>query len=113
MTETMEYTNIEAYEVGKKQKAIMWLILASLIAFFIPYATFVVGIIGIVLVYQLAKAQKSSVAWLWALLQIIPVVSLICLLIINQKATSILKQKGVRVGLMGGDSTQLKNLRTT
>ncbi|MFA6728323.1 MAG: hypothetical protein WCS17_08925 [Prevotella sp.] len=108
----MEYTNIEAYEVGKKQKAIMWLIIASLVAFCIPFATFVVGIVGIVLVYQLAKAQKSPVAWLWALLQIIPIVSLICLVIINQKATTILKEKGISVGLMGGDSTQLENLRT-
>jgi len=100
----MEYTNIEVYEIGKKQKAIMWLILASFVALLIPFAPFIVGIIGIFLVYQLAKAQKSSVAWLLALFQIIPIVSLVCLIVVNQKATAILQQKGIKVGLMGGNA---------
>ena len=109
----MEYTNVEAYEVGKKQKAVIWLMPAYFVAFFIPFASFVVGIIGIVFIYQLAKAQKSANAWLWALIQIIPIVSLICLIVLIQKATTILRQKGIKVGLMGGDSAQLEKLRTT
>jgi len=119
----MEYTNLDAYEVGKKQKAVMWIILASVAGLLIPYvpyiagiagivyAPFVVGIIGIVFVYQLAKALKLSTAWLWALLQFIPIVSLYCLIKLNQRATAVLRQKGVRVGIMGGDSAQLAKLR--
>lgn len=106
----MDYTKQEAYDVGKKQKAILWLILASIGAFFIPFAIFVVAIIGVVFVYQLASAQKSSYAWLWALLQIVPLVSLICLLILNQRATKIVRDKGVKVGLMGANSKELEKL---
>ena len=109
----MKYTKQEAYEVGKKQKEIVLLILVSIVAFFIPYSSFVVvivGIIGIVFVYQLATAEKSSIPWLWAFLQIIPIVRLICLLILNQKATKILRSHNVRVGLMGGNSQDLEKL---
>ncbi len=110
----MNYTNEEAYNVGKKQKAILWLILATLLAFLIlvifPFAILIVSIIGIVFVYQLASALKSSYAWLWALLQLIPLVSLICLIILNQKATKVLRDKSVGVGLMGANSKELENL---
>lgn len=109
----MEYTNIEAYKVGKRQKDIIWLILSYFVAAFIPYVPFVMGFIGIFLVYKLAKAQKSEEAWLWALLQIIPIVNLICLIILMQKSTKILRKKGIKVGLMGGKSAQLEKLRTT
>ncbi|MDD5657440.1 MAG: hypothetical protein PHF00_09335 [Elusimicrobia bacterium] len=73
------------------------------------------GLIGIVFVYQLAKAEKSSTPWLWALLQLcpIPIVSLVCQVILNLRATAILRKKGIRVGLMGGDSAQLEKLRAT
>jgi hypothetical protein len=79
----MDYTNQDAYNIGKRQKAIIWLVLASIGALFIPFAPFIVGVIGIVFVAQLATAQKSPVAWLWAFSQIIPFVGLICLLILN------------------------------
>jgi energy-coupling factor transporter transmembrane protein EcfT len=106
----MEYSNQDAYNVGKKQKAIIWLVLASIAAFFIPFAPFIVGVIGIIFVAQLAAAQKLPVAWLWAFSQIIPLVSLICLLILNQKATNILKSKGIKVGLMGGSHKEIESL---
>lgn len=106
------YTNQETYKVGTNQKAIIWLVLASFIAFFIPYAPIVVGIICIVFVYRLAKALKLSLAWLWALSQILPFISIICLLVLNHKATSILKAKGIRVGLMGARSEQLTFLNS-
>ena len=106
----MDYSNQEAYKVGKKQKAILWCILASTISFFIPDSSFIVAIVCIVFVYQLAAAEKSSVAWLWALLQLMPFVSLICLLILNQKATKILKEKNIKVGLMGANNKDLEKL---
>jgi hypothetical protein len=38
----------------------------------------------------------------------VPCFGLLLLLIVNQKATSILQQNGIRVGLMGADMSQLR-----
>ena len=51
-----------------------------MIAFFIPYATWVAGSAAAYFVFKIAEAQKSPVAWLWALSQVIPFVGLVCLL---------------------------------
>jgi len=109
----MEYTNAEVVAIAKKQKAIIWLILASLAAFVFPPAWIVIAVVQILFVFQLVKALKLSAAWVWCIGMIIPLVSLLLLLVLNGKATTAIKGKGVRVGLMGADKAQLEKLAVT
>lgn len=106
-----DYTDREAFEVGVLQKQyINGILLVYVAAFFIPYAIWMVGIFGAYFVYKIADAQKSSVAWLWALSQVIPYIGLGCLLILSQNATRILKGKGIKVGLLGAKAGELDKL---
>ena len=59
-----------------------------------------VGITATVFVFLLAtKVYSTSTGVVYALLTLLPCISLIILLVINGKATSILKENGIRVGL--------------
>jgi hypothetical protein len=64
----------------------------------------VAGIAGLVFVFLLStKVYGTGLGVLFGLLTLIPCVGLIVLLVINQKATSVLRQNGVKVGLLGAD----------
>jgi hypothetical protein len=54
-------------------------------------------------VFNLAAAMGSSMASriLFVIAMIIPLVNLIVLLVLNQKATGLLRQHNIKVGLMG------------
>lgn len=95
------WTKHELIGAAKRQKNIQWLVLANLVAMFIPFATIVTGIIGIYFIYKLAAALRSSCAWLYIILAFVPLIGLLALLHINGKATKVLKEHGVHVGVMG------------
>src|SRR4030067_1926638 len=95
------WTKQDLMEVAKRQKSIIWMILISFAAMFIPYATVVTGIIQAYFIYKLAAALRSSAAWVYIILVFIPLVGLIALLVINSKATKKLQENGVKGGLMG------------
>lgn len=95
------WTKQDIVEVAKYQRNILWMFLIALLAMFIPFATIVTGIIQIYFIYKLATALRSSAAWIYIILTFIPLVGLIALLVINNKATKKLQQNGIRVGLMG------------
>ena len=88
-------------EVAKRQKSTLWMLVISLVASFIPFATIVTGCIQVYFIYKLAVALRSSTAWVYTILVFIPLVGLIALLVINGKATKKLQEHGIRVGLMG------------
>ena len=100
-TQQEQWTKQNLMEVAKYQKNIQWLVLANLVAMFIPGATIVTGIIGIYFIYKLADALRSSAAWVYIIFSFIPLVGLIALLQINGKATETLQDNGIKVGLMG------------
>ena len=102
---------IDILEVANRQKQILWMILISIPATFIPFATLVTGVIQIYFIVKLAKAVGSSMAWLYAVLAFLPLIGLIALLRLNGKATKILKDNGVAVGLMGANSDDLKKFQ--
>lgn len=54
-------------------------------------------------VFRLAEAtgMETAARIVWLLLMFVPLVSLICLLLLNKKATDILRAAGIDVGLMG------------
>ena len=63
-----------------------------------------------VFVFLLAiKVYSPVVGILFAILTLVPCVGLLMLLLINGKATRILKQNGIRVGLMGANLSEVKS----
>ncbi len=106
--------------VAKYQKGILVCILIYLVAvicqFVIPESlrpilgmgVLAVGLVGTVFVFLLAiKVYSTGVGILLGVLALVPCVGLIVLLVINGKATGILKQNGIPVGLLGADLTQI------
>ncbi|MCX5758388.1 MAG: hypothetical protein NTU83_07780 [Candidatus Hydrogenedentes bacterium] len=100
-TSQEQWTKQDLMDVAKRQKSILWMILISLVAMFIPFATIVTGIVQIYFIYRLAAALRSSAAWVYIILAFIPLVGLFALLHINSNATNRLKENGIKVGLMG------------
>jgi hypothetical protein len=94
------WTKQNVLEVAKFQKWVIWMILISLVAMFIPFATIVTGIIQLYFIFKLATALRLS-AWGYIIMAFIPLIGLIALLHLNGKATKKLKASGIRVGLMG------------
>lgn len=120
-----QYTNTEIVRIAKIHKAVIWLILASLILYIgvlsflsqLPFAdsviTLIITIIFLVFGYQLAKALKLRNAWAWCLGLIVPLLGLILLLALSSKAITVIKSKGVPVGFMGASKAQLAKLAAT
>jgi ABC-type glycerol-3-phosphate transport system permease component len=98
---TDPWTKQDLLEVAKFQKYIQWLVLAYLVAMFIPFGQLIVGVVGIYFIYKLAVALRSSFAWLYIVAMFIPIIGLLALLHIVVGATRILRTNGVRVGIMG------------
>ncbi len=62
----------------------------------------VVGIIAAVCIFILALSlYNTALGIVLGILTLIPVVGLIVLLVVNSKATTVLRQNGLKVGLMG------------
>jgi hypothetical protein len=106
--------------IAGNQKAIILCILVYLclipVQFVIPeesrmlllIALAPLGIVSTVFVFLLAtKVYSQGTGIVLAILTLIPLVGLIVLLIINGKATNILKENGIRVGLLGASSSDL------
>jgi hypothetical protein len=67
-----------------------------------------VSVTAAVFVFMLALSLYSTGAGIvLGILTLIPVVGLIVLLVINGKATNVLRRHGIRVGLMGADPGQI------
>jgi len=63
-----------------------------------------VAIFSMVAMFQLAnRVYGMGAAIVCTILMLVPCISLITLLVVNQKATSILQAAGVKVGLLGAD----------
>lgn len=107
-------------EIAGRQRAIIMCILGYFcmipIQFAIPeenrlylaLALIPLGLTATVFVFMLAtKLYGQSTGIVYGVLTLIPCVGLIVLLIINQKATTVLKENGVRVGLLGAKLSDL------
>jgi hypothetical protein len=53
------------------------------------------------------KVYSTGVGVLLGILTLVPCIGLIVLLIVNGKATGILKQNGIKVGLLGANLSQI------
>ena len=108
--------------VAKYQKGILVCILIHLIAFICQFAmpaelrfiivlvvvVAVVGLVSTVFTFLLAiRVYSTGVGVLLGILTFIPLIGFIVLLIVNGKATRILKQNGIKVGLLGANLSQI------
>lgn len=106
--------------VASYQKGILVCILVYLVAvicqFVLPpelapvigIGVLITGLVGTVFVFLLAtKVYGTGVGILLGILTFIPCIGLIILLTVNGKATGILRQNGVRVGLLGANLSQI------
>ena len=107
-------------QIAVRQRAIMYCILGyvccAVAQFVVPtplkmmlaFGALAAGVTGAVFVFMLAVAiYNTGVGVLLGILTLIPLIGLIVLLIINSKATSLLKAHGIRVGLLGADVIQI------
>ena len=68
-----------------------------------------VGFAALVCIILLAtKVYNLAIGIVAGLLQFIPCIGLLVLLVVNQKATGVLQQNGIKVGLLGADMSQLE-----
>jgi hypothetical protein len=103
----------EIRKIGKYQQLTMWALLAGF-TILIPLGPVVslilfipVTIFQVLTVYRLTKALESPLAALRCLLCLVPLASLINLYLVTNQATIILKQRGIRVGVMGASKRDL------
>ena len=115
-------------DVARYQRMVMYALLANLglnigaiaiqsatrgqgglaVAFAILAAALAIAIFSIVAMFLLANSLHNPVVGvLCAILMVVPCLSLITLLVINQQATSFLKSRGVRVGFLGADPNSI------
>ena len=67
-----------------------------------------IAIVGAVFTFLLAmKTYGSGLGILLGVLCLLPLVGLLVLLAVNGKATRVLKQNGIRVGLLGADLSSI------
>ena len=75
---------------------------------FVALALIPLGLTATVFVFMLAtKVYTTATGVILGILTLVPCVGLIVLLIINAKATRILKANGIRVGLFGASMTDI------
>lgn len=102
--------------IAKFQKGILVCILIYLCAiigqFALPpglrpllgIAVLVVGLVGAAFVFLLAvKTYGTARGILFGLLSLVPLIGLFILLMVNGKATKVLKENGIAVGLLGAN----------
>lgn len=98
-------------EVAKAQRMLLYSVLASLIGnvlvrmagaagLFLFPVLIAIAVFNIRSVYKLCRALDRSPV-LWIIAMFIPLVNLICLLVLNSRATAFLRSRGVQVGFMG------------
>lgn len=107
-------------EIAARQRNLMYCILAYILlivsqfvlprdlGMFIAGAALIVSITAVVFVFMLSIAlYNTGVGVLLGVLTLIPLLGLVVLLVVNGKATAVLRQHGVRVGFLGADPNQV------
>jgi hypothetical protein len=115
------------FQVAKYQRWVMQCVLANILSLVVSVLSFsqvivipprvhpvfgfvliVIASLMIISAFQLANQFYSDlISIICALAMWVPGLSLIVLLIINQKATGYLKENGIKVGLMGASRKQI------
>jgi hypothetical protein len=107
-------------KVAKYQKAILTCILIQLLAIGLQFALsaelrillslglIIVGVASTVFIFLLAThVYSTGLGVLLGILALIPCIGLIVLLAINGKATTVLRNNGIEVGLLGANLSKI------
>jgi uncharacterized paraquat-inducible protein A len=110
-------------KVARYQRLVLYAVLANLIANIVLIALknseppirlaglgigFAVSCFAMIAVFQLTRQLYNAVLGVFfALVMFVPCVALIVLVMINSKATSYLRQHGVRVGFLGANPDRI------
>ncbi len=113
-------TRADLRKVAQYQKAILVCILVYLLAVFgqfllppqlrplLGVGVIIVGLVSTVFVFMLAlKVYSTGTGIILGILALVPCLGLIILLVINSKATKILTQNGIKVGLLGANVSNI------
>jgi hypothetical protein len=94
----LAYVGVVIAQFGVPEDVRLWVILLL-----VP-----VGITATVFVFLLAtKVYGSTTGVVYAVLTLVPLIGLIMLLVINGKATALMKENGIHVGLLGARSSDI------
>jgi len=112
------FSNAEVVTIATRQKRIIWVFLASLtivpiIAMFAPVVLLLSGLVQFAVCYDLAKSLKFGEPPALFIVMLIPFVNLILMLTLVAKASKVIREKGVSVGLLGASKSQLEQLAAT
>jgi hypothetical protein len=108
--------NVATYQKGILVCILFYIVLVVIqfllppdLRLFLGIAAVVLSITATVFVFLLAtQVYSTGLGVLLAILTLIPCIGLITLLIINNKATNVLRKHGVRVGLLGAKPSDIK-----
>ena len=116
------FSRADLREVAIRQKVILMCVLVYLLAialqFVVPHerraipaiASLGAGVIGAVFVFLLAvKLYGTGTGAALGILTVIPLIGLIMLLVVNAKATNVLKGHGISVGLLGASTADVND----
>ncbi len=82
--------------------------LPPLLTLIASLALIAVGLAGTVFIFLLAQnVYSTGIAILLTILGLIPCIGLVILVIVNAKATRILRQNGLKVGFLGADPSTI------
>jgi hypothetical protein len=116
------YTHPELAAIIDAQKRVLRLLLVSIVMVvftFLPlrpavnefarpailFGHALIGLIGLVFIYRLARAIHDPIPWIYVICAFIPVLNTVTLLILNLRATAALRANHIEVGLMGAKKT--------
>jgi hypothetical protein len=110
------FSKDELRRIAHKQNLLMWSVLAGFAWLFISQIPFVglptfiaIVVFQIYALYSLGTCLRIQNIALSCIFLFIPVVSLLVLVRVSGKASKVLKEAGVKIGLMGGNANDIKD----
>lgn len=124
---TKNYSTGQILKIARNQKGIIWCVLANLllilVVVFAPVTQVYIPLeilrifpllvipFQLFFVYRLASSLEMAIIPLWwciGMLIPMPLLSVLLLLILNEKATKAIKERGFKVGLMGANIKEIE-----
>ncbi|OCQ96692.1 hypothetical protein AMR42_02675 [Limnothrix sp. PR1529] len=114
------FSRLELQRIAKDHRLLLWSILAGLIAILVRFLIgdeltswilyLAAGIFQVVALYKLGRSLKLSIVWMTLLVigLFIPLLGLLILLLVHDKAMKAMKSAGVPVGFMGADPNSIE-----
>ncbi|MEQ1905458.1 MAG: GYF domain-containing protein [Pirellulaceae bacterium] len=108
------------FEIAKNQKYVIYVILAQLVTMLVagivwplaPFLFIATWVLQVLTVFKFfIVVYKKETGIILGILSLIPILGLIILLLVNNKATSILRDNGFKIGLLGVSDDAIEQFR--